>query len=131
LTWPGEKEAVQTAVTQVKTSEEEYPRHMPAVRREGSNEKGGAIRMTIQPKRGAAFKRRRSVTPVVAVLGAMLMVAGLCSTAFASTRSSAVSSAPKATSRWCDYHAGLLHAGDNTEMVAFIKQFEAANPVSR
>jgi len=30
--------------------------------------------------------------------------------------------------RWCDYHADYYTAGDNTEMVAFIKQFEAANP---
>jgi len=62
------------------------------------------------------------------VLGAMLMVAGLCSTAFASTRSSAVSSAPKATSGGVITMQDYYTAGDNTEMVAFIKQFEAANP---
>src|ERR1039458_6190397 len=86
--------------------------------------------MTIQRREGSASKRRRgSVTPVLGVLAAMLMVAGLCSTAFASTRSVAsVSSTPKAATGGVITEQDYYSAGDNSEMVAFIKQFQAQNP---
>ena len=86
--------------------------------------------MTIQRREGSASKRRRGgVTPVLGVLAAMLMVAGLCSTAFASTRSVAsVSSTPKAATGGVITEQDYYSAGDNSEMVAFIKQFQAQNP---
>ena len=86
--------------------------------------------MTIQRREGSASKRRRGgVTPVLGVLAAMLMVAGLCSTAFASTRSVAsVSSTPKAATGGVITEQDYYTAGDNSEMVAFIKQFQAQNP---
>ena len=84
----------------------------------------------IQRREGSASKRRRGgVTPVLGVLAAMLMVAGLCSTAFASTRSVAsVSSTPKAATGGVITEQDYYTAGDNSEMVAFIKQFQAQNP---
>jgi len=86
--------------------------------------------MTIQRREGSASNRRRGgVTPVLGVLAAMLMVAGLCSTAFASTRSVAsVSSTPKAAMGGVITEQDYYTAGDNSEMVAFIKQFQAQNP---
>ena len=90
--------------------------------------------MKIQRREGSVSKHRGGrVTPVVAVLAAVLMVAGVCSTAFASTRGVSTRSASTASSVATakggviteqDYYT----TGDNTEMVAFIKQFQKANP---
>ncbi|MGD0943785.1 MAG: sugar ABC transporter substrate-binding protein [Acidimicrobiales bacterium] len=70
---------------------------------------------------------------VTCVLAATLMVAGVCSTAFASPR--AVSrSAPSVTGQAKAATGGVITeqdyytAGDNSEMVAFINQFEKQNP---
>jgi multiple sugar transport system substrate-binding protein len=71
---------------------------------------------------------------VTCVLAASLMVAGVCSTAFASPRAVSSRSVPSVAALSKAATGGVITeqdyytAGDNSEMVAFINQFEKQNP---
>ncbi|MGO9584221.1 MAG: extracellular solute-binding protein [Acidimicrobiales bacterium] len=87
--------------------------------------------MIVQRK---AARRWGRVSVVACVLAATLMVAGVCSTAFASPRAvssrsaSSVAALSKAATGGVITEQDYYTAGDNSEMVAFINQFEKQNP---
>jgi multiple sugar transport system substrate-binding protein len=86
--------------------------------------------MLIQRREGSASKRRRGrVTPVVGVLAAMLMATGLCSTAFASSRSVASGSrTAKAAKGGVITEQDYYEQSDSTLMNSFVKKFNATHP---
>jgi multiple sugar transport system substrate-binding protein len=90
--------------------------------------------MIVRRKATGATRLWGRVSLLSTVLAAGLMVVGVCSTAFASPRSvssraaSSLSTATSATKGGVITEQDYYTAGDNSEMVAFVKQFEKQNP---